>query len=144
MNYYLTEDGIAYNISPRRAKNSDAGIDLQAAIGETIEIQPGETLVIPSGVGFDIDKGYFGKIFDRSSMAAKGLAVTGGVVDQGYTGEVKIVITNIGREPRKIYPGDRIAQIVFMPYYRYDLTMISRYDVPSTERGSNGFGSTGN
>jgi dUTP pyrophosphatase len=141
--YYVTELGSQMQIAPRRAKSGDAGFDLQAALPDSISIAPNQKILVPTGVGFVIAPGWFGSVRDRSGMAVRGLITAGGVIDQGYTGEVKIVLWNVSDHEQTIAPLDRIAQIIFQPYYTNDLEAIDAADVPTTERGASGFGSTG-
>jgi len=138
--------------TPTRNKSTDAGLDLYASAD--IFIPFAETRVIPTSVAIGVPSGYVGKIEDRSSLASKGLRTGGGVVDHGYTGEVKVVIHNItnvdfGEIDLKtienpgyqIKKGDKIAQLLL---YRIETPSVILVDsLEESERGIYGFGSSG-
>ena len=131
---------------PTRGSNAAAGYDLYAAIDGPVTIQPQTMQKIGSGVAIAISQpNYFGAIFARSGMATKrGLrpANAVGVIDADYRGEVIVPLYNDSDEPQTIYPGDRVAQLVFMPF-----TTVREFevvdDLDTTDRGAGGFGSTG-
>lgn len=132
----LTEDAII----PKKVYDTDAGWDLYSI--EDVEIQPLESYVVHTGIALDLPLCTFAKIFDRSGNAAKkGFAVFGGVIDNGYTGEIKVIIYNISKNPVKIRKGDRIAQFVlFKRFY----SEIHETDVIlEKDRNDKGFGSSG-
>lgn len=131
---------------PLPAYQSDgaAGMDLRAGISEQIIIPAGETVIIPTGVCFAIPEGYEGQVRTRSGMAANFQLVVAnspGTIDSDYRGEIKIILHNLSKEPRIVYPGDRIAQIVFSAHEVAKLHQVE--DLNDTDRGTGHFGSTG-
>lgn len=131
---------------PKRADSHSAGYDLYAHIGDMEEfgIMPGETLMIGTGVHVRIPDGYFGGIFARSGLASKkGLRPANcvGVLDETYTGEIKVALHNDSKEMQVIKDGERIAQLVIIPYATVIFNQVD--ELEKTERGDNGFGSTG-
>jgi dUTP pyrophosphatase len=132
-------------IMPTYGSAKAAGMDLYACIDICESIGPGETVKIGTGLAIQPPPGYFGAIFARSGLATKqGLRPSNcvGVCDEDYTGEYIVAIHNDSDEGRLIYNGDRIAQLVFLPYEQANLIEVDELD--STKRGSGGFGSTGN
>ena len=118
---------------------------MYACIDSPVEISPGETVKIGTGIAITPLAGYFGAIFARSGLATKqGLRPANcvGVCDEDYTGEYIVAIHNDSEFGRIIYNGDRIAQLVFLPYIE-DIGIEIVDDLESTERGAGGFGSTG-
>lgn len=130
-------DNAAY--LPKRANPTDAGADLRST--EKLEIYPGETKLIDSGVAVKIPQGYGGFVFNRSGQGLKGIIVVNGVgvIDSDYRGNIKIPLKNISENIYKIEVGDRIAQLVLMPVILCNF--IDSWN--DTERGAGGFGSTG-
>lgn len=131
-------------IIPTRGSEYAAGYDLSAAIDKDIEINPGTCQKIGTGLAITPPKGYFGAIFARSGMATKrGLRPSNciGVCDEDYTGEYIVALYNDSDEIQVIHSGDRIAQLVFLPYVSVDFEEVSNLD--ETERGDGGFGHTG-
>lgn len=125
---------------PVRQHPGDAGFDLEAF--DDITIGPLETKTVHTGLGFSIPEGYSGLICSRSGQASRGLVVEGGVVDRGYNGEIKVILHNtLKNETVQINKGDRIAQILFIATLMLSLVEVS--ELPNTERGANGFGSSG-
>jgi dUTP pyrophosphatase len=120
-----------------RGSKGSAGIDLYAA--EDCRIEPQATKVIDVGLTWEVVPGVtvVGIIKDRSSMAAKGLRVGGGVVDPDYEGPIKVVLMNHSFVPYTVSAGDRIAQLIVMPFVSVDDSCVDH------ERGEGGFGSTG-
>lgn len=129
---------------PERGSSSAAGYDLFACLEQDIEIPPHETAMIGTGLAVAIPDGYFGGIFARSGLSAKeGLrpANCTGVVDADYRGEVKVALHNDSEVVRKITVGEKIAQLVVLPFLAVEFQEV---DVLSeTQRGAGGFGSTG-
>ena len=110
----------------------------------TVVISPHETIVIPTGFAFQPPKGYCGLIFARSGIATKkGLRPANcvGVCDEDYTGEYKVALHNDSNETIVIHHGDRIAQLMFVPYNQVELKEVE--ELTETERADGGFGSTG-
>ena len=105
---------------PQQMTSGAAGFDLQAT--EEIELNPGESTVMPTGLAFGLPQGYFGLIKPRSSLARVGLTVDGGVIDCDYRGEVSVILVNRCRtNPVRIYQYDRVAQMVVLPYLRTEM-----------------------
>lgn len=129
---------------PERGSSFAAGYDLFADLSEELVIAPHETAMIGTGLAVAIPEGYFGGIFARSGLSAKeGLrpANCTGVIDADYRGEVKVALHNDSMEERVIAPGQKIAQMVIVPFLAVDFSEVE--DLDTTERGSGGFGSTG-
>ncbi len=121
-----------------------SGADLRAAITEAVTIKPLERRAVPSGLAFQIPEGYEAQVRPRSGLALKaGITVLNspGTIDSDYRGEVKVILINLGAEPFTIQPGDRIAQIIFSPVVHAQF--VQTENLSSTDRGENGFGSTG-
>ncbi len=125
---------------PIRAHAGDAGLDLFSI--ESVEVKPGEIVEVKTGIAVEIPKGYFGLIKDRSGLAAKGLHVLAGVIDEGYRGEIKVIMVNLGKKPLHIPVGSRFAQLIILPYPR-NLKITEAKELTESERGEKGFGSTG-
>lgn len=129
---------------PQRGSERAAGYDLYADTSEEITIAPHSTRMIGTGLAMEIPEGYFGAIFARSGLAAKRGLRPGncvGVVDSDYRGEWKIALHNDTDQPQTIAPGERIAQMVVIPFLAVSFTETS--DLSDTARGTGGFGSTG-
>lgn len=130
------------SILPTRGSDDAAGYDLYAVSGAVIE--PHTNAKIGTGVAIQPPKGTFGAIFARSGLATKqGLRPANcvGVCDYDYTGEYIIALHNDSNEQRIITPGDRIGQVVFIPYTNVEFVVVENLE--ETERGDGGFGSTG-
>lgn len=131
-------------IIPRKAHDDDAGFDLYASIPDSVVIHPHKTILIGTGISVELPKNTFGAIFARSGLAFKsGLAPANkvGVVDCNYRGEVCVALHNHSDMPKEVSPGERIAQMVVMPYVNVSLELAE--DLSDTDRGEGGFGSTG-
>jgi dUTP pyrophosphatase len=128
---------------PKAQQPGDAGLDLCSAVDVVVE--PGERVMIPTGVAVAIPEGHAGLVLPRSGLAAKrGLTMANspGLIDAGYRGEVICAAVNLDREqPVKILVGDRIAQLVIVELPRVEPTWVD--ELPETTRGEGGFGSTG-
>jgi dUTP pyrophosphatase len=117
----------------------DAGLDLRALAA--ITLQPGGAESVSTGLAIEIPKGYEGQVRPRSGMCLKHSVVANfGTIDPGYRGEIRVVIFNFGHEEYVIRPGDRIAQLVLA---RYEPVEWEEGDLGSSERGTRGFGSSG-
>ena len=130
-------------IIPTYGTEYSAGADLYALLEENLEIQPGETKMIGTGLAMAIPDGYVGLIFARSSLGyKKGLTPANkvGVIDSDYRGEIKVPIFNQSKKAQVITPQERIAQIVFIPYLKVKFQETEILD--ETVRGIGGFGST--
>jgi dUTP pyrophosphatase len=127
-------------IIPTYATPGSAGFDLHA--NTDVFIATGQTLAIPTGLAFEVPLGYELQVRPRSGISLKTeLRVILGTVDSDYRGEVKIIIQNVGREIDYIRKYDRIAQAVLCPIVQTEFEVVD--ELNTTERGSNGFGSTG-
>lgn len=134
------------SVIPTRGSEYAAGYDLYAHLGEwdAIHIKPHETAKIGTGVAIQPPKDTFGAVFARSGLAAKqGLRPANcvGVCDYDYTGEYIVALHNDSNEERVIENGERIGQVVFIPYV--NVTFVEVDELDATERGDGGFGSTG-
>ena len=134
------------SVIPTRGSEYAAGYDLYAYLGEwdAIHIKPHETAKIGTGVAIQPPKDTFGAVFARSGLAAKqGLRPANcvGVCDYDYTGEYIVALHNDSNEERVIENGERIGQVVFIPYV--NVTFVEVDELDATERGDGGFGSTG-
>lgn len=130
---------------PTRGSAQAAGYDLYACIPDgAAAIKPHATVRIGTGLAIAVPEGYFGAIFARSGLAAKqGLRPANcvGVCDSDYRGEYIVMLHNDSDQPRTIENGDRIAQLVVLPYLSVCFTEVDQLD--ETGRGAGGFGSTG-
>lgn len=130
---------------PTRGSKEAAGLDLYAATDYTIEVPPGETVKVGTGIAIALPENTFGGIYARSGLATKqGLRPSNctGVVDQDYRGEVVVALYNDSSEIRYIKPAERIAQLIIQEYIPVEIEEVEELD--KTERGDGGFGSTGN
>lgn len=121
-----------------------AGLDVCAAIDAPVVLAPGERAAIGTGLAFALPPGFEGQIRPRSGLARKHgvtLVNSPGTLDADYRGELMILLINHGREPVRIEPGERIAQMVIAPVVQAELIEVTELD--ETARGSGGFGSTG-
>lgn len=129
---------------PTRGSTSAAGYDLYADLTASETIRPGETKMIHTGLSMELPEGYFGAIYARSGLAMKEGLRPGncvGVVDSDYRGEFMIGLHNDSDVMRVIEPGERIAQMVVMPYLPVEFEETE--SLSDTQRGTGGFGSTG-
>ena len=130
-------------IIPTYGTEYSAGADLYALLDEDLEIKPGETIMIGTGLAMVIPTGYAGLIYARSSLGSKkGLAPANkvGVIDSDYRGEIKVPLFNQSKETQIISKNERIAQIIFTPYLKVNFQETDELD--DTTRGTGGFGST--
>ena len=131
-------------VIPTRGSASSAGLDLYAAIDYTIEIEPHTTVPIGTGLSIALPEGTFGAIFARSGLATKqGLRPANcvGVCDSDYRGEYIVPLHNDSENVVSVEPGQRIAQLIIQEYVPTEIIEVKKLD--KTERGENGFGSTG-
>jgi dUTP pyrophosphatase len=130
-------------VLPARAYEGDAGLDLAAC--ERVELPPGERALVPTGLAIAIPDGHAGFVQPRSGLAAKhGISIvnTPGLVDAGYRGELLVNLVNTDRhETFVVEPGMRIAQLVVLPIP--DIELVEVDELPESERGAGGFGSSG-
>jgi dUTP pyrophosphatase len=121
-----------------------AGMDLRAAIGESVTLAPGERTAVPTGIAIALPAGYEAQVRARSGLARRhGIAMVNapGTVDSDYRGELQVLLINLGQEPFTLTRGDRIAQMVVAPVARASFVEVDTLD--ETARGAGGFGSTG-
>jgi len=132
-------------VIPARATEGSAGADLYAVCdSETVTVNPHETVLIHTGLAFEIPDGFAGLVFARSSLGTKrGLAPANkvGVIDSDYRGEVMVSLHNHTDGVQHIENGERIAQLVIVPFLKADFVLSDELD--ETDRGAGGFGSTG-
>jgi dUTP pyrophosphatase len=130
---------------PQYSTSGSAGLDLRACTDEKMTINPGDTVLIPTGLAINIaDPGYAAVILPRSGLGHKNGIVLGnlvGLIDSDYQGQLFVSIWNRGKETFELNPFDRIAQLVVIPVVQVDLNIVD--DFEETERGDGGFGSTG-
>lgn len=124
---------------PQYAREGDSGFDLSSA--EDWVIGPGLCEKISTGLRFHIPEGYEVQIRPRSSLSILGLPAQFGTIDQGYRGEVIVILANISKGTKRIRKGERIAQAVLTPVTRANI--VEGVVSTDTERGEGGFGSTG-
>ena len=134
----MIEEG-AY--APARAHATDAGLDLRTP--EDVRIWPGGSAVIDTRVHIRLPEGTVGLVKNLSGLnVRRGLVTCGdGVIDEGYTGSIRVKLYNLSSEVVWLEPGDRIAQLVVIPVRYETVQLVGR--LPETERGDAGFGSTG-
>jgi dUTP pyrophosphatase len=127
---------------PEQAYDGDAGLDLAAC--DEVRLEPGERALVGTGLAVAIPEGYAGFVQPRSGLAARhGLTVVNspGLVDSGYRGELRVVLLNTDTsEPFVVEPGMRIAQLVVLPVPELELVEVD--ELPDSERGARGFGSS--
>ncbi|GCD78183.1 deoxyuridine 5'-triphosphate nucleotidohydrolase [Thermaurantimonas aggregans] len=132
------------NALPEYQTIHSAGMDLRANLSESITLLPGERRLIPTGLKIALPHGYEAQVRPRSGLALKyGITCLNspGTIDADYRGEIGVLLINLGQEPFEIKPGDRIAQLVVAPYSRVEWAQV--LELPTSERGEGGFGSTG-
>lgn len=131
--------------APAPGTSYSAGWDLYAA--DTMDVEPGEFIKVPTDIAIAIPVGYFGAVYSRSSVGTKGgLRVCQGVavIDSDYRGNLIVPLYNQSKEKKTVNRGDRIAQLVIQPYADFiRLECVNEDELEETERGSGGFGSTG-
>jgi dUTP pyrophosphatase len=133
-----------FDMLPRYAKEGDAGCDGKANLTEPVVLQPGERKLIPLGIAVAIPVGYEIQVRPRSGLALKHgitLANAVGTIDHGYRNEVGAILLNLGQEPFTVNPGDRICQLVLSKVENINWFEVA--ELPSSERGRGGFGSSG-
>lgn len=121
-----------------------AGMDVHAAITEPMLLEPNRVVLVPTGFALAIPEGFEAQVRPRSGLSTKhGVTVPNapGTIDADYRGEVMVALINLGRSDFTVEPGMRVAQLVFAPVARADITEVSELSL--TERGAGGFGSTG-
>lgn len=130
---------------PRYATTGSAGLDLPACLDGPLVVPPGARIKIPTGIAVEIPYRHIvGLVFPRSGLAAKhgiSLANAVGVIDSDYKGEIIVAVLNQGEREYVINPGERVAQLVFVPVFA--ATLEEAEELEDTGRGAGGFGSTG-
>ena len=128
---------------PSYAHPGDAGADLHSAVDLTLD--PGERALVPTGIALALPQGYVALVHPRSGLAARhGISIVNspGTIDAGYRGEVKVCLVNTDpREPFSVRRGDRVAQLVIQRFET--AAFVEAEDLPDSERGDGGYGSTG-
>lgn len=132
-------------ILPTRGSERAAGIDLYADIHEPfITIAPFQTKIVGSGIACEFPEGFWGMVVPRSSIGIKrgiSLANNVGIIDNDFIGEIKLGLYNHTEHDVIVERGERIAQMILLPYYIYNIVEVN--ELSDTERGEGGFGSTG-
>ncbi len=121
-----------------------SGFDVRAQLSQSLVIEPGKRVLIPTGLSFEIPLGYEIQVRPRSGWALKsGIAVLNspGTIDCDYRGEVKVIVANLGEEAFTVHDQDRIAQMVLCPVFQAEF--VTSESLQDTHRGEGGFGSTG-
>jgi dUTP pyrophosphatase len=129
---------------PRYASELASGIDLFAALEESVEIKPGEYKLIPTGIALAVPPGYEGQVRPRSGLALNhGITILNspGTIDADYRGEIKVILINLSGETYTVQRGERIAQLVIHALARVELKLVD--ELPPSNRGDGGFGHTG-
>jgi len=129
---------------PKYESEHASGMDLRAAVPESVVLGPGERYLVPTGFHMALPPGYEAQVRPRSGLAVKhGISVVNapGTIDADYRGEVKVILINLGGEPFTVHRGDRIAQMVIQPIVRAELKVVD--ELPESARGHGGFGHTG-
>ena len=131
-------------VLPKYETEGSSGLDLAAHVNENIEIKPGSTAIIPTGIAVSIPKNFEIQIRPRSGLAAKNqisVLNTPGTIDADYRGELKVILINLSNETFVVEGGARIAQMVLCPIVKAKFKEVENLD--DTGRGTGGFGSTG-
>lgn len=129
---------------PVYSHDGDAGADMRADIPEPVTIEPMRSAWVGTGVRVAIPDGFVGLQFPRSGLGCNHgicLANGTGVIDSGYRGEVRAKLLNLGPEPFTVNPGDRVCQLVIVPFARAEFVPVD--ELPESDRGMDGYGSTG-
>lgn len=130
---------------PQYATDGSAGLDMRACIDEPLTVEPGDTVLVPSGLAIHIgDTGLAAVLLPRSGLGHKHGLVLGnltGLIDSDYQGQVFVSVWNRGRKAYHIEPGERIAQMVFVPVEQVRFDVVEEFD--DSQRGDGGFGHSG-
>lgn len=124
---------------PERAHEADAGLDIRSPI--SLWLYAHDSVVIDTGIHIEIPKGYVGMLKSKSGLNVKHGITSEGVIDSGYTGSIKVKLFNHSSDVYKVEQGDKITQLVILPILTPDIEIVESLE--DTERGINGFGSTG-
>ena len=131
-------------VAPARTRAGDAGHDLRAVEGA--EIPPDAHRVVPTGIAIALPPGIAGLVTPRSGLAAQHgitLVNTPGLIDPNYRGELRVILINHGAEPFSASAGDRIAQLLLVPFLAPELVVVDELPDGGDDRGTGGFGSSG-
>ena len=138
-------DSRLHDTPPQYSTKGAAGLDLRACIDAPVELGPGGSALVPSGIAIHLaDSGLAALVLPRSGLGHKHGIVLGnlvGLIDSDYQGQIFISVWNRGREPFTIEPGDRIAQMVFVPVVQTEFQVVE--DFEESRRGAGGFGHSG-
>lgn len=129
---------------PSYLTDGSSGMDLYAAVDESVIVKPLQRVVIPTGISMELPEGFEAQVRPRSGLALKhGITILNspGTIDEDYRGEIKVILINLGQEDFLIKRGDRIAQLILSKVYRADIVEVE--DLNKTERNDGGFGHTG-
>lgn len=141
LKFYLCDEAKEKGVSFSPPRCLDAGFDLPCL--DKVEIAPGSSSLLRTGIHLAIPENWVGLIRDRSSIGSRGGVVAAGVIDASYRGEVRVLMHNLGHEPLCFETGERIAQCLILPHLSHGEQVESLEALGDTERGSGGFGSTG-
>ena len=129
---------------PKYETEGSSGMDLAAHIENSVQIEPGNTVMVPTGIAVSIPKNFEIQIRPRSGLAARNkisVLNTPGTIDSDYRGEIKVILINLGKKSFTVEKGARVAQMVLCPIVRAVFKEVDSLD--NTGRGAGGFGSTG-
>lgn len=129
---------------PTYLTDGSSGMDLYAAVDESVIVKPLQRVIIPTGITMELPEGFEAQVRPRSGLALKhGITILNspGTIDEDYRGEIKVILINLGQEDFLIKRGDRIAQLILSKVYRADIVEVE--DLNKTERNDGGFGHTG-
>lgn len=127
---------------PNRADKGSAGLDICTV--QDVNVPPGDIAIAPTGIAIEINREVYARIAPRSGLAVKNkIHVMAGVVDSSYRGEIKVVLSNLGKEPVTFKKGDRVAQIILEKISMVEPREVDLQELNESERGVGGFGSTG-
>lgn len=128
---------------PSYANERAAGLDLRAMCDAPVSIEPGKRVKLNTGVRAEIPSGFFGMVAIRSGLGFRGLILSNGigVIDEDYRGEIAMSVTNLGEETITIEDGERVAQMILVPYTQAEIEFAD--ELEETSRGEGGFGSSG-
>ncbi|MBT8082341.1 MAG: dUTP diphosphatase [Gammaproteobacteria bacterium] len=130
---------------PHYATHGSAGLDMRACIDDAVTVAPGETVLVPTGLAIHVaDPGLAAVLLPRSGLGHKHGLVLGnltGLIDSDYQGQVFISCWNRGSKPYEVQPGERIAQMVFVPVEQVEFRVVEEFE--SSQRGDGGFGHSG-
>lgn len=127
---------------PVRKRKTDAGYDVSTP--KKFAIAAGETLSVGTGISVKCPEGYFYELRGRSSLTGRGIEILDSVIDATYTGEVKVLVHNRSGDTIRFSAGDRIAQLIFLPQIHVEFVEVKAFKNEGEDRGTAGFGSTGN